>query len=188
MLYRFRRRLYHLIPRLNVELMYVHDLKDIKIIEPRIDLKVFKFSLDDIDRIKDVKNLPIEKMRERLVRGDACYATEIDEEIGSYQWVQYSGQHFIQQAGYHTKITNGSLMIYHARVSDKFKGNRINGLIKSTILLDAKNENMDKAWVYTNLKNAANRKGLESLGFKLESKIYSIEVDNRYYQLLRIHK
>jgi hypothetical protein len=70
----------------------------------------------------------------------------------------------------------------------KFKGNRINGLIKSTILLDAKNDNMNKAWVYTNLKNAANRKGLEKMGFKISSKIYSIEVDNRYYQLLRIHK
>ena len=186
MLYRFRRRLYHLLPRLNVELIYVHDLKDIKIVEPRIDLKVFKFSLDNINRIKEVKNLSLEQMRERLIRGDACYGTKINQEICSYQWVQYSGQHFIQQAGYHTEIMKGSLMIYHARVSNKFRGNRINGLIKSTILLDAKNNNMDKAWVYTNLKNTANRKGLEKMGFKISSTIYSIKVNKKYYQILKL--
>ncbi len=166
--------------------MYVHDLKNIKIIEPKIDIKVFKFSLDDIHRIQEVKNLSIKQMRERLNRGDACYATEINGEVGSYQWVQYSGQHFIQQAGYNTEIKNGDLMIYHARVANKFRGNRINGLIKSTILQDAKNNNLKKAWVYTNLKNAANRKGLEKMGFKISSKIYSIKMAKKYYQILKL--
>jgi hypothetical protein len=168
--------------------MYVHHLEGIKKVEPVIDLKVFKFSLGDIDRIWEVKKLPLQEMRERLTRGDKCYATEIDGEVASYQWVQYSGQHFIQQAGYNIEIKSEDCMIYHARVAHKFRGNRINGLIKSTILLDAKKEGLSKAWVYTNQKNTANRKGLEKMGFKVDSKIYSFEINKKFHQILKLKK
>ena len=185
MFYRFRRRLYHLFPKLNVELMYVHDLKGVEQVEPQIDLKFFKFSLNDIHRIWEVKKIPLDEMKERLTRGDVCYATEVNDEVASYQWVQFSGQHFIQQAGRYMKIKYGDCMIYHARVANNFRGNKINGAIKSKILIDAKNNGLEKAWVYTNQKNYANRKGLEKMGFKIASKIYSFEVNKKFYQIFK---
>lgn len=150
-----------------------------------MDLKVFKFNEDSIDRIWEVKKLPLDEMRDRLTRGDVCYATEINGEVASYQWVQYSGKHFIQQAESWITLKKGECWIYHARVSEKFRGNRINGLIKSSILIDAKNDGLKEAWVYTNKKNQANRKGLEKMGFKVDSKIYSFEINKKFYQIFK---
>ena len=186
MLYRFRRRLYHLFPKLNVELMYVHNLDVLKQVEPKINLKFFKLSSKDIYRIWDVKKLPLNKLKSRLESGDVCYTTEIEKYIASYHWVQYNGRHFIQQANEEIKIKNDECWIYHTRVSENFRGNKINSFVLSKILNEAKNMGLDKAWIYTNKSNYANRKGLQELGFELKSKIYSVEINKKFYQYYKI--
>lgn len=185
MLYQFRRRLYHLIPRWNVELMYVHHLNNTTVVQSKLDQRSFLLDQNNVHRISEVKKLPLKKMQNRLKQGDRCYVTEHEGKIISYQWVQYEGRHFIQQSGRWITVKDGECWIYHARVLEKFQGNRINKMIKSTILSDAKKEGLQKAWVYTNLKNTPNRRGLEKLGFELDHKIYSLKIDNKFYQLFK---
>ncbi len=185
MFYRFRRKLFHLIPRFVTEFMYVHQLENVKVIEPKLTVKLFKLNYDNVDRISEVKNFNIDSMTARLTRGDDCIVTEYNDEIISYQWVQFSGRHYIMQAGYDFEIPQKECMVYHARVLEDFRGNRINSFVKSKILEEAKANGIDKVWVYTNKNNIPNRKGLEKLGFELESKIFSVKISNKHYQILR---
>ncbi|MDT0295764.1 GNAT family N-acetyltransferase [Mesonia ostreae] len=185
MLYQFRRRLYHLIPKLNVEYVYTHNLKNVSQKDCRIPVEVFKLSLKNIHRIVEVKKIPLDKLRKRLERGDFCYVTQVEGKLISYHWVQFTGTHFIQQAGRSIEVEPGDFWIYHTRVSEKFRGNGINGKVLSDLILEAKRNNHQQALIYTNKNNISNRKGLEKLGFKLRDVIYSYEMNRKFHQVYK---
>lgn len=185
MFYRLRRRLQALFPRVNIELVYTHDLTDIPDVQSKIPIRIDLLNKNTINRINEVKRLNTERLIRRLKRGDHCYvAIPIEtENLASYHWVQYNGRHFIQQAGKNVEIEDDEACIFHVRVADQYRGNRINGCVYRKILMDAKKENLKKIWIYTNFYNHPNRKGLEKLGFVKESKFYSLRIDRKYYQL-----
>lgn len=185
MFYRLRRNIRLLFPTLNREIMYLHDLQFIQEVRPKVEVVVKELNEDNIGLIQSVKKLDLSRLIQRLRRGDKCYAGFVNSEMVSYHWVQFSGAHFIQQAGKKIDIKPKEFWIYHVRVSDNYKGNRINGFIYSKILNDAKFSGYVKGWVYTNFKNIANRKGLEQLGFQVDHIIYSGKFKNRYYQLYK---
>lgn len=183
MLYRLRRSLWHLLPKLNIEYVYSHNLEIIPEKKFRIDAEIIFLTKDNIHRIHEVKKINLQKLTKRLERGDKCYATVVDGKIAGYQWVQYSGIHFIQQAGKKVKVKEGDFWIYHARVLESYRSNGINSKIKSELMKDAKANNFKRALIYTNKNNIPNRKGLERLGFTLEDIIYSLKINNRFYKV-----
>lgn len=186
MFYRLRRRLRLLLPGINVELMYGHSLEQIPKEVASIEIRIELLTKENIHRILEVRKLDIPRMIMRLERGDLCYVgITRDNLVVSYHWVQKSGKHFIQQAGRHVRIKKGEIWIYHVRVADSFRGNRINGAVYTKILEDAKNEGEQYAWIYTNKKNYSNRKGLERLGFQIKSEIYSLEINGKFHQLYK---
>ena len=185
MFYRLRRRLWHLWPRLNVEYVYSHNLEDIPEKNCKIPVTIFKLSLEEVHRIHEIRKMSLEKLRERLKRGDLCYVTEYENRLIAYQWVQFSGDHFIQQAGKTIQVRPGDFWIYHARVLEEFRSNGINSKIKSDLMIEAKNNGCRQALIYTNKKNIPNRKGLERLGFELRDIIYSLKINNKFYQVYK---
>jgi len=187
MFYRIRRRLQALLPKVNIEIFYVHYLENIPRVESLLPIRIDLLTKDTISNIGSVKKQDMAKLNKRIERGDLCYsAIAIDQNVNvSYHWVQEKGKHFIQQAGRFEIIKDREACIYHVRVSDGYKGNKINGAIYSRILTDSKNKGINKVWVYTNLYNMANRKGLEYLGFIIDYKIYSLKFNNKYYQIYK---
>lgn len=186
MLYRIRRRLQALQPKLNVELFYYHSLNEINKMECRVPIKIQTLNKKDLYRLNEVKRLNINRLLERHNRGDMCYVAIVnDSKIASYHWVQEIGSHYIQQAGRFEEVRNNEAWIYHVRVAENYRGNRINGAVYQRILTDCKERGIKKVWVYTNLLNNQNRKGLEKLGFVLDYKIYSLYFKNKYYQLYK---
>ncbi|TYB71627.1 MULTISPECIES: GNAT family N-acetyltransferase [Bizionia] len=170
---------------MNIELMYVHSLEIVQQVRPKIDIEVIELYEDNIELIHSVKYLDLSRLIQRLQRGDKCYVALVNNKPVSYHWVQFMGFHFIQQAGKKIEIKPGEFWIYHVRVAEAFKGNRINGFVYSEILNNAKVSGYDKAWVYTNFNNKANRKGLEKLGFQIDHRIYSVKFKNNYYQFYK---
>jgi hypothetical protein len=187
MFYRFRRSLRALLPKLNRELFYVHYLKEIPAIESKIPIRIELLKKEYIHKINAVKKFDLQRLYLRLERGDLCYAavTIEHDKIVSYHWVQEKGLHFIQQADRFELIKKNEACIYHVRVSDDFKGNRINGAVYAEILRKSKVKGINKVWVYTNINNFSNRKGLEALGFEIDYKIYSLFFNNKYYQIYK---
>lgn len=187
MFYRFRRRLRALFPKLNIELFYAHYLENIPLVECKIPITIEIMGKDRVDKINTIKKQDINKLNMRLERGDLCYValTKNEGKIASYHWVQKSGKHFIQQAGYHVEINKNEACIYHVRVADVYKGNKINGAVYSKILFDAKSNGLNKVWIYTNFYNHANKKGLEKLGFIIESKLYSLQFNSKFYSIYK---
>lgn len=185
MFYWLRRNLRQLLPALNRELMYRHNLEFVQEVKPRIDVGIGELDEKNIELIHSVKHLDLERLRQRLKRGDKCYVGYVNNTVVSYHWVQFSGTHFIQQAGKKVEIQPREFWIYHVRVAENYKGNRINGFIYNKILNDAKLSGYVKGWVYTNFKNSANRKGLEKLGFQIDHVIYSMKFKNKYFQIFK---
>ena len=185
MFYRLRRRLWHLLPKLNVEYVYTHNLKNIPKKNCKISVEIFKLSLENVHRILEVKKMPLDKLKKRLKQGDFCYATQVEDKLISYHWVQFFGLHFIQQAGRRVKVKPGDFWIYHTRVSEKYRGNGINGKILSNLMIEAKENSYERALIYTNKMNIPNRKGLEKMGFELKDVIYSFKINKKFYQVLK---
>jgi hypothetical protein len=165
----------------------VHNLKQIPVVETGIPVRIEVLKKEDIQRINSVKKLDVNRLLIRLERGDICYVSikRDDDKILSYHWVQKEGSHFIQQANKFVTMKKHEACIYHVRVVDEVKGNRINGAVYAEILKKSKDESLNKVWVYTNYYNRANRKGLEYLGFKIEYKIYSIFFNKKFYQIFK---
>ncbi len=186
MLYSIRRRFRLILPKINKEVVYYHDLNFIPAVNVKINARIENLNIADIDRIHEVKFLNIERLRNRLERGDKCYVTIYGDKVISYHWVQFSGEHFVQQAGKYMNINYLECYIYHVRVLDKFRGNRVNSYVYSKILEECRSNGFHKVWIYTNFKNIPNRKGLENLGFKIDHIIYSLNLNTRYYQLFKI--
>lgn len=185
MFYRLRRRIWHVWPKLNVEYVYAHDLINIPERKTKIPVEIFKLSLENVHRILEVKKMPLGKLKVRLKRGDLCYVTQHKNKLVAYQWGQFSGKHFIQQAGHTVNVEPGDFWIYHARVLESYRSNGINSKIKSDLMLEAKKNGAKQALIYTNKNNIPNRKGLERLGFQLKEIIYSLESNKKFYQILK---
>lgn len=185
MFYRFRRNILALWPKINVELLYYHNLNSIVYQKSSLKVSVFKLSFNNIKRIIEVKKLNIELLKKRLLNEDECYVSEHDGRLVSYHWVQEKGKHFIQQAGEYIDVKNDEVWIYHVRVSDHVRGNNINSFVYCEILKESKSRGMQKVWIYTNKNNLANRKGLEKLGFIKSDIIYSINFNNKFYKLFQ---
>lgn len=185
MFYRLRRRLQLIRPKLNTEYIYTHDLNNIPERKCKIPVSIFKLSLANIERIYEVRKMSLDKLKKRLKRGDICYVTQHENKLIAYQWVQFSGKHFIQQAGHTVNVKPGEFWIYHARVLESYRSNGINSKIKSDLMLEAKENGYKKAVIYTNKNNLPNRKGLERLGFQLQEVIYSIKFNKRFYQVYK---
>lgn len=175
--------MWRLWPKLNVEYVYSQNLEDIPERKCRIPVTIFKLSLEDVHRILEIRKMPLGKLRSRLKRGDLCYVTEYENKLIAYQWVQFSGEHFIQQAGKIICVKPGDFWIYHARVLEEFRCKGINSKIKSDLMIEAKNNGYRRALIYTNKKNIPNRRGLERLGFELNEIIYSLKINKTYHQV-----
>lgn len=185
MFYRLRRRIWHLWPKINVEYVYAHDLTHIPERSSKIPVEIFKLSLDNVHRILEVKKMPLKKLKIRLERGDLCYVTQHNGKLIAYQWVQFSGKHFIQQAGHTISVKSDDFWIYHARVLESYRSNGINSKIKSDLMKEAKKNGAKRALIYTNKNNIPNRKGLERLGFQLKEIIYSLESNKKFRQIFK---
>lgn len=183
MLYRIKRFTRHLRPKIVEEYFYEHHLDNIPLVKPKIEVKVFLLNENNIQRINEIKRLNIEYMISRLQNGSKCYVAEYEGKLISYHWVQSSGQHLVQQTSRYYSIKKDDAVVYHVRVKEEYRGNRINGYIYSRILKDCKSEGRRRVWIYTNKNNFANRKGLEKLGFVLHKKSLSIFFYKRFFLL-----
>src|SRR5690606_1159876 len=98
-----------------------------------------------------------------------------------YQWIQTSGVHKLQRAGRRQRIEHGELMVYHARVSDNARGQRINPFVKSVLLRKYKDLGFHGAWVYTTQDNIASQKGIEKAGWAFKEGYRALSFGNKLF-------
>ncbi len=155
--------------------MLVHDLEQIPPIEQGDYPQIKMLTADEVEMLNDVWPVDVKKMRQRLKETSICYITTDNKQCISYHWVQVRGSHFIQQLGIHAQLPEKQAMIYHTRVAEQARGNGINMHVLQHILGNLKAEGFNKVWIYTNLGNMANQKGLKACGFVVIKKLTSIE-------------
>lgn len=183
MSYRIKRIIRNLRPELISEVFYEHDLTKFPKVEVKIPLSTKILDKNNISRINEVKKLSLDCMKRRLENGDMCFVTENLGRLMSYHWVQFRGNHYVQQTGKLVRLLPREAVIYHVRVKEDYRGNRINGFVNLEILEYCKNSGYNRVWIYTNKKNVSNRKGLENLGFKAYKVTLSLKFYNRFYLL-----
>ena len=165
------------------EIFYEHNLESIPRYKSKIAMSIKIIDKDDILRINEVRNFSLRTLEKRLVNGDKCFVTEKESRFMSFHWLQTKGKHYVQPIGEWVEINDGEAVIYHVHVHNDFRGNRINGFVYSEILKYCKVNKINRVWIYTDKKNINNRKGLESLGFKIYKESLSLLFNNRYHQL-----
>ncbi|MDW5290744.1 GNAT family N-acetyltransferase [Formosa sp. PL04] len=166
--------------KLNTCLFYEHPLDTWVKEESKIPVSL---RILDINNISDPileKRFSIETLKKRLENGDKCFLTEKSGRLSSFHWLQTNGKHYIGPTGEWKDIQPGTAVIYHVFVEEKFRGNKINGMVYSEILGYCKDNDIDQVWIYTDSKNSANRKGLEKLGFKIYKQTCSLKFRHRY--------
>lgn len=155
--------------------MLLHELEQIPLVASGIFPNVQKLALADVEVLNDVWPTDIPKMKQRLSETSECYITTENNTCISYHWVQLRGRHFIQQLGHNLTLPNNHAMIYHTRVAEHARGKGINNHVLTHILSDLKSSGFEKVWIYTNVKNTANQKGLKACGFIEFTRLFSIE-------------
>lgn len=135
----------------------------------------------EMNLLQDIWKVNESQIKARFQRGDLCYCCFVDGVIASYHWVQYSGKHFLQQAGKYYDVKPHEGWIFHVRVAHWARGRGINAMVYNKILTDAKEMGKTQLWVYTNAKNTANQKGLLECGFKHVRTLTSIQLGWRYF-------
>lgn len=183
MFYRFKRILRHLRPQIVHELFLEHNLGDLETIKPKLPVRIVPLAKNNIECINQVRKNNLKLLKERLNRGDLCLTTEYSGKTVSYHWVQFKGEHLVQQTNELMVLKEKEAVIYHVRVHPDLRGNRINGFVYGEILKKCKNMGLNRVWIYTNCNNKPNLKSLIKLGFKSYRKTMSLKVNTKYYLL-----
>jgi GNAT superfamily N-acetyltransferase len=152
------------------------------LVVPKIEVELKKLQVHELDMIHNVKKLNTRNLKDRLYRGDDCYACLIKGDVISYHWVQYNGNHLLQQSGEVYNL-NDEACIYHVRVKKEFQKNGISKFVYSKIIDDNLKDGIKNIWIYTNYKNVPNQKSLERLGFSKSEIIYSLKFGSKFYKL-----
>jgi hypothetical protein len=163
-------------------LIYRFDNNQVDPVIPKIEVELKKLQVNELDRIHNVKKLNSRNLKDRLSRGDDCYVCIYEDNVISYHWVQYQGDHLLQQSGEVYNLTNEAC-IYHVRVKEDFQKNRISSFVYSKIIDDNLKDGIKNIWIYTNYKNVPNQKSLERLGFSKSEIIYSLKFGSKFYKL-----
>ena len=180
MFYRLR-RIRKLFPiGFHAEYVYEHRLESIPVVSCDSSLEIRCISEDEVTSLLEVWNVNLDKALARLNRGDLCFAGFLSGRIASYHWVQYFGDHFVQQAGRTYPVLPGEGWIYHVRVAEWARGRNINGAVYAKILEDARSRGKKVIHVYTSAGNTNNQKGLLKCGFKLARKLISFRSGQRF--------
>lgn len=188
MFYRFRRirKLFSL--GIHTEYLFEHWLDSTPnvLCDPSLEIRVL--SENELGSLRSVWPVDVDRMRERARRGDLCFSGFLSGKIASYHWVQYSGDHYLQQAGKYYRVSNEHGWIYHVRVANWARGRNINSAVYARIIRDAQERGKRALRVYTSSRNEANKKGLKKCGFVRTSKLISFRYGSRYILLFRVGK
>lgn len=172
--------------RLHHEYFYFHDLKNIPPVKsPKIEIEIRHLFEGDEKILHQVWPIDLIKVKKRLnLAHSVCYLTYFQDELIAYQWVQFKGVHYIQQANKSIFLKEKEeFIIYHARVKKEFQSLGINKYIKQVILQDFYSKGFTNGFIYTSSENIANQKGIDKLGFKRYIIVPSIQIGSKFYQL-----
>lgn len=178
---RFSNTLKQLRPKGHIEFFYAHDLQDIPTADARVDVKIHLLQPGEEHKIREIWPVSAEKVRSRLQQGDLCFLGVVGGKPVSYHWVQTRGDHFVQPTGKYMPLNGKQFMIYHTRVTEEYKGQRINPFIICSLLRDMRKEGFSQGLIYTASTNISNQKSLERIGFEKIEEVKSTRVGNRFY-------
>jgi RimJ/RimL family protein N-acetyltransferase len=148
-------------------------------------------SVDRIARVRasDIESLCVlgfddrDEWRQRLERGDQCYAAWVGSELVHYSWVQTRGAHPIASAGIVVPIRERELWIYNCRTSEQHRGQKIYPRTLQHILAEHFGAGATTAWIYTAEENIASKRGVERAGFTLVQVLRALRLGRRYRAL-----
>lgn len=126
-----------------------------------------------------------DEWRQRLERGDECYAAWIGSDLVHYSWVQTRGAHAIASAGLDVPIREHDLWIYNCRTSELHRGQRIYPHTLQHIIREQFNAGATTAWIYTAEENISSQRGVERAGFTLVQILRALRLGRRYRALDR---
>lgn len=129
------------------------------------DIAIVTLDAGELVHLETIGPCDVEECRERLARGDACYAVFADGELAHYSWVQRAGAHPIDAAGIEVPIQPGDLWIYNCRTANAHRGKGLYPHVLRRIVDDHFASGYACAWIYTSDDNVASQKGILRAGF-----------------------
>ena len=106
--------------------------------------------------------------------GLQCYVAELNNRLAHYSWVQESGKHILDGTGRTRLVRDGHLWVHACFTAVRARGRRIYPMVPSQILDEYSARGFTTAWIYALESNAASRKGICHVGFKIDSRLRSV--------------
>jgi hypothetical protein len=134
-------------------------------------------------QLREIGPFDVVDGRNRIVRGDLCYAMSVGGRIAHYSWVQRSGSHPITTAGISVPIKQDEFWIFNCRTAEWAQGRGFYRATLKRIVDDQFRAAYKLAWIYTSSDNFASQKGILRAGFDMVSALSAVRLGSRYYAL-----
>ena len=170
-------------PVIKTTKLYHHNLSEVKQIRPKVTVQTQLLQVSEGELLYEVWPVHLNRVTERLKRGDKCYICKIDEKPVHYSWVQSTGVHRIKLAGRSITVGPGEIWIYHCRTASSARGQHIYPSVLSQILQDHRQLGFRHCWIYTTTDNNASQRGIERSGFRLAIHLSALNIASYHLPL-----
>lgn len=165
--------------RFSVTLLYVRDLEAIPEVVLAPECRIERLDAERAQALTEVEKIDLEQVRERFRRGDWCYLGSVDGRPAHFNWTQTSGRHPISGTGRTSAVRKGDAWLYSAFTAEWARGRRLQPASMAVMLRDARQAGCTRAWVYVREENAASRKSIERVGFRVARRLRAVWI-SRY--------
>jgi RimJ/RimL family protein N-acetyltransferase len=166
-----------------VVFVYRHDLAEVPAptLGPGCAIEVL--GKERLPLLWQVSAFDARELRERVERGDRCYAGFVDGRLAHYTWAQTAGRHHLVAAGRHRAIQAGEVWLYHARTAEWARGRGLYTAALRTILTDCRQQGIVRSWCYALAQNVGSQRGILRAGYVLDRRLRSLGLGSHYFPL-----
>ncbi|HEV7498921.1 MAG TPA: hypothetical protein VGQ33_02910 [Vicinamibacteria bacterium] len=166
-----------------VVFVYRHDLAEIPPPTPGPGCAIEMLDKERLPLLWQVWDVDPGEVRDRVGRGDRCYAGFVDGRLAHYTWAQTAGRHHLAAAGRHLAIQNGEVWLYHSRTAEWARGRGLYTSALRTILTDYRREGIVRSWCYALAENVGSQRGILRAGFVVDRRLRSLRLGSLYFRL-----
>lgn len=164
-------------------ILYEHDLLNVTVIEPKIQINVRQASLDDMEKLVEKsanerrvkKRKYMKRVLERLKAGHCCFIAERSDEIVGYAWIALQ-ELYVMEIERKMSLKEDEAMFYDVYTFSIHRGKGIAPKIYEEAINHLRKNNYKKIYIAMLQHNKPSQRAAEKLNFKAVETITFLKI------------